>query len=90
MTSCKITLGFPRLNILQSPHEVYKAGKLTTYLRKFHVLPAVLVVLFSCDTFVRSLITSCLERWCGEISKQLHTQTRYRKATKNICEPVET
>ena len=62
MTSCKITLGFPRLKISQSPHEVYKAGKLTIYLRKFQVLPAVLVVLFSCDTLVRALITLCLER----------------------------
>ena len=57
--------------ITQLQHQVYKAGKLTIYSRKFLALPAVLVVLSSYNTFVTALITSCLERQCRVVSKSL-------------------
>ena len=46
--------------ITQLQHQVYKAGKLTIYSRKFLALPA---------GFVTALITSCLERQCAVVSK---------------------
>ena len=44
--------------ITLSQHEVYKAGKLTIYSQKFLTLPAVLLVLFSCNTLVIAHVLS--------------------------------
>ena len=56
---------------MQSQHRVYKAGSLQFTQVNLSSFTAVLVVFSSYNTFVKGLITLCLERQCAVVSKQL-------------------